>query len=657
MKQKILALITCIALLISTFLTGCSPTPLETPTGLRVSGDKLTWNYVDSASGYILNIDGIEYRTGENYYSFSNITGLVNGETYNAMVKSKGDGYLKLNSEYSSAITFTYTSNNNSSEQGEKTTITESEKNQILSNTNTSKSYYGVGRTINVLTDEYANFTAESVGTAKVFDNDKLLKLNWYKEFVGDMESTSYKGTSMSEFYTELNVDFKKSLNASAAYSIFSATAENSFGFSAGASYTNTSNEIFYTASQYFGANLVAIDEYYDIRQFKNVLSEKFLNDINAIQNGNMSAQELINLYGTHAIVAGYFGGKISYNYYLNNKSTKWSTNVGFDYSNKVGAAVEGILSASTETSLSIAAKLGQNIEVSEERFSAKAIGGESFKADTLAEYKENYGAWVNAMNNPAIEKNVIVGLPQKSLIPIWELLPEEYANAKQIISNYFNSLADNVNEQFLSKYQRHYEEPKAPSSSTAIDYQTLSCKLDNGFNHNSPATETDAKFKHDHFKLGYFNITNANVENNSHLEIISGYNSSIAFVLGYNTTNLPTAGACTQCNISDDALSNNFFNLPYNIGNQKVGYGLIIATVTYTDGTPQHRVLITNAFKNKKMAESITIIDSVYLQKDCTVNIAILYELQHWAPGFLGISDDYWTNWRINKTFTIDYK
>ncbi len=665
MNKKILSLITCFILASITCLTGCSPTPLETPTGLKATDTKLTWNYVDGAHAYILSVDDTEYSTGENYYSFSNMSGLVNGQQYIAKVKSKGDGYMKLNSEYCQPITFTYYSNSEvapptpnapPADDDTTTNFTASEKNQILNNTNTSKNYYGVGRTINVITDEYANFTAESVGSAKVFDNTKLSQLNWYKEFVGDMQSTSYKGTSMSEYYNELNVSFKNSLNASGSFSIFSASAENSFGFSSNISYKNTSNEIFYSASQYFGANLVAIDEYYDVRQFREVLSTKFINDVKAVQNGTMSAAELINLYGTHAVVAGYYGGKISYDYYLNSNSTKWDTNVAFNYANKVGAAIEGIVSAGTETTLSVASKIGQNIEVSEERFTAKAIGGENFNASSLEEYKANYNVWVNSMNNSAIEKNVIVGLPQKSLIAIWDLLPIEYSTAKQIVSDYFYTQANSVSNDFLSKYQRHYEEPNAPTESTAVDYKTLSCGLDNGYNNTQPQLETNVALKHDHFKLGHFNILNANVLDDN-LELIKGYNTSINFVVDHDTTNLPTAGETTSSKISNDNYrSSKLYNLPYNVGEQTVGYGLIVATVTYQDNSPQEVILLKDVFKEKKMKDSITIIESSLLQKNCTVNISIIYEvhyyMKYWFPNW-----DNYRNWRINKTFTVTYQ
>lgn len=667
MKRKFLSLTACLVMALVACFTGCSPTPLNSPTGLKATDDKLTWNYVDSALGYILSVNDTEYNTGENYYSFSNMEGLVDGQSYTAKVKSKGDGYLKLNSEYSQSITFTYMSGSApinpsnptnpeepTDDNDQKVDITQTEKNQILSSNNVSSSYYGVGRTINVITDKYANFTAESVGSAKVFDNIKLAQLNWYKEFIGDMQSTSYKGTSMSEYYNELNVDFKNSLNTSVSFSIFSAQAESSFGFSASDSYKNTTNEIFYSSSQYFGANLVAIDEYYDVRQFRNVLSQKFLNDASAVQNGTMSVQELIALYGTHAIVAGYFGGKISYDYYLKSNSQKWDNSAALNYANKVGAAVSDIVSASGETSLSIAKKLSQTIEVSEERFTAKSIGGENFNASTIEEFKSNYNVWVNSMNNPSIEKNVIVALPQKSLIAIWDLLPAEYSEAKTKIQTYFNTLANDVSNEFLSKYQRHYEEPNAPTISTAIDYETLNCALDNKYDYTKPTTPDQSSSLHP-FKLGYFEVVNANV-NGDNLGLVNGYDSSISFKLSYNTKNLPIAGNCTSTYISDDSNSYLYYNLPYNIGNQKTGYGLIVATVTYKDGTPQHKVLITDAFKDKNIDDGILIIDGSRLKKDCTVDISIVYELHHWAPGFLGISDDFWSNWRINKTFEISY-
>lgn len=76
----------------------------------------------------------------------------------------------------------------------------------------------------------------------------------------------------------------------------------------------------------------------------------------------------------------------------------------------------------------------------------------------------------------------------------------------------------------------------------------------------------------------------------------------------------------------------------------------MIVALVEYNDGTPSDKICITNAFDGCKSGGLVTIAGNI--NKPCKVTIAICYELVMWAPGFLGIVDDYWMNWRINQTF-----
>lgn len=85
-------------------------------------------------------------------------------------------------------------------------------------------------------------------------------------------------------------------------------------------------------------------------------------------------------------------------------------------------------------------------------------------------------------------------------------------------------------------------------------------------------------------------------------------------------------------------------------MGERDVRKGMIVVLIEYEDQTPSDKICITNAFDNVKGGGKIAIASSIV--KPCKVSIAICYELVQWAPGFLGIVDDYWMNWRINQTF-----
>ncbi len=204
----------------------------------------------------------------------------------------------------------------------------------------------------------------------------------------------------------------------------------------------------------------MAIDGYYDISQFSNILSTSFINNIIALENGETTAESIINTYGTHAVLAAYFGGKITCNSHIRNTSTKWTAEMALEYESKISTALSSLLSAGNSTSASLSAQLEIANGTSEEHFTATAIGGDGFPALSLQDYLANYSAWVSSMNNITVEKSVIIKLPKNSLVAIWDLLPSQYSKAKTLLQNYFDNAVEHCNSEFLSQFERHYNEP-----------------------------------------------------------------------------------------------------------------------------------------------------------------------------------------------------
>ncbi len=306
-----------------------------------------------------------------------------------------------------------------------------SEKKAALENDSNS-TYYGIGRTINVITDEYVEVSGLYT---KIFDVESLASLNWNRTYQGKMESYSAIGSSMKQFYTNISADFNKSISAGADLGVFSASVERQFGFFAGASYEKTSNEIFYTTAQLFSTNLVEIDERANLSQFTSVLSDSFLSDISKLEDGTIDAKTIIEKYGTHSILAGYYGGRIESNYYLRNTGTVWEANVETKYKNGIKASFDKLASAGTNIEFSIKAEVLDKSEETTEHFNAYGIGGANFSALTQADFMNHYKDWVDSMNDLSLEKSVIVALPQRSLVAIWDLLPINYLKAKEKLS------------------------------------------------------------------------------------------------------------------------------------------------------------------------------------------------------------------------------
>lgn len=184
------------------------------------------------------------------------------------------------------------------------------------------------------------------------------------------------------------------------------------------------------------------------------------------------------------------------------------------------------------------------------------------------------------------------------------------------------------------------------------ISTYPLSCKLDNKYNYSQRDPNADnIHFSHE-FEFGKFVVSGGQFRNGSVFGIVPNNSIDIDFRLEYDADNLPIQDNMTSRYVSNDTKQSGFYDMPWNIGERTVGRGMIVALVSYKDGSPSDKICITDAFNNKKAGAEISIVKD--LKKPCDIEIVICYELEMWAPGFLGIVDNYWMNWRINQEFKI---
>lgn len=179
-----------------------------------------------------------------------------------------------------------------------------------------------------------------------------------------------------------------------------------------------------------------------------------------------------------------------------------------------------------------------------------------------------------------------------------------------------------------------------------------LSCKLDNKYNYTQiDPNADDIHFSHQ-FEFGKFVVSGGQFRSGNVFGIVPNDSINIDFRLEYDADNLPIQDNMKSRCVSNDSKQSGFYDLPWNVGERQVGRGMIVALVSYNDGTPSDKICITDAFNNKKAGEKISIVKD--LKKPCEIEIAICYELEMWAPGFLDIVDNYWMNWRINQGFQV---
>ena len=180
-------------------------------------------------------------------------------------------------------------------------------------------------------------------------------------------------------------------------------------------------------------------------------------------------------------------------------------------------------------------------------------------------------------------------------------------------------------------------------SNEYLISTTPISCKFDNGYNHQVADPNANNKhFSHD-FELGKFCISNCYKSGNNYL-LTKSDGANLYFQMNYASGKLPIQDNMSSRYISNDNYYGTLYNMPYDVGTQSVGYGILVVKITYADGT-QETILRHDFLKDKQAGEKLFICN---VNGPCTVSIAICYEVEMWAPGILGISDNYWMNWKI---------
>ncbi len=652
--NKLITSIMAIMLIVMSMFTivGCGQNKLSTPDGIRYYKDRLEWNYVEGALEYIVNISGNEYITLNNYYDLSDLN-LVKETEYEVKIKAISDGINKNNSDYSNVYKFVY---NPTSEVivGQEVTLTKSEVESIVESNDINSSYFGIGRSINAIEDEYATFSETVLARQKVFDPAKLSNLKWIKAKVNKAEARSITEKSGEEYYNKFNLQIESKFSAGVTYKVFSASVETTFATARSEEYKTISNEVFSTFEQMCGAELVAIDEYAEnIEQYENALSYEFLNEAQKVTD-ETTAKDFIKKFGTHVVMAGFFGGKISASYYLSNSESVWGVDKSDTIGTKVSAGIKGLCEASTSNQWSGCESMGLNESRSFEEFSAYTIGGNFINASSIDNFISNYDKWIDFINNKEDYSAVMVDYADKSLIEVWELLPSSYSDKKSIIKDAFEKMAIEENARLYSTYFRE----KIVTSPIRRDLDVVVCTDNVAYNPSNKITNEEGKV-HDKFKMGELVIYGCTVDNEDKYTLRYADEFSLKYYLLENPEDLPInsevqiGGGWQKVRINSDTASEIYGCNDFNKLKKAIGLGTSHVKFTYKNGTNKS-VSITDLLKDKDKGDYIEITSADFAQVDNIekIEVVIVYEL--WCD---------WRTWNwvdftpnIRTTYTYNF-
>ena len=429
-------------------------TKLSAPTDLIVENNIVSWKSVANADSYIININEKESATSELSYP---IFGLVNESCQVAIkVKAKGNGILYSDSDWSSIYTYDYVEEEISTNSNETYSLLEE---------------YSLGSGINAITGEYLTYDA-FLGN-EFLDKEKLAKD--FKISTLNAKSTDLlyiDGTSIKDFSLEFAAEYSRSSSECLGLSVgnlfgFSGTLSNRFKISVDFKLNEATKEYYYMSYQLIADKSRSIKNFSEdkIRE-GDYISDVALLELEKIKEAQGQVREdlikkFFKNFGTHIVKDAVYGGKIEFYYYYIQNDGNWDLESNLDINSAISAGLSASdgdvnVGAGAANSSELDAKLKLNGGESSytSKFLASATGGKGFERFSFSEFSFAYKNWIDSYNSEETH-NTMIGIKENGLCPIWDLLPEEYAELQPILQQECTKYISLTNNEFLNKFTK----------------------------------------------------------------------------------------------------------------------------------------------------------------------------------------------------------
>ena len=328
--------------------------------------------------------------------------------------------------------------------------------------------YEGLGQSVNLLTGSYTDYAN---GTISIFNDVLWGRLDAKTYSIKEHDTDVLYSESIEDYTNQLTASISNKMSVSGSVGVDKiAKVTAGYSFEVGANYSkktyNQTQAIFYDMNYVYQGYQAGIDGYNNPELLRSALSEQFLSDALALQEGRISPEEFIGKYGTHVITAGVYGATFRAHYErLMDKSDVQNTfgaNIKQSISSGISAAIKGIdVGVDTESTVTADISLFTTETNSDmqSKFTINAVGGNAASnmvVTSLADFSGVCESWANSIEDE--NSFMLIDIPDGSLYFVWDFLGDEYAEAKDKLNSYFYASCDEqykaINGKISSLYQ-----------------------------------------------------------------------------------------------------------------------------------------------------------------------------------------------------------
>lgn len=323
----------------------------------------------------------------------------------------------------------------------------------------------GLGQSVNLLTGSYTNYTSATASgnSASIFNSTVFNRMDAVKNPITENQHNTeiIFSTSIESYTKKLTESIGNKFSMSGSVDAFGmAKVTAGYSFNVESEYSkktyNETQAIFYDMNYTYSGYQAEIAGFSNPKSLSYALSDEFINDVIALENGNISAEKFVGKYGTHVITSGIYGASFLAHYEsLMSKEDAEATfgekieqsiNLAFA-ANIKGVKIE--VDAKNENVAAASTFISNTTSSMQSKFTVKAIGGDypvNMVMTSLADFSSVCENWAKGIEGSTQLR--LIDVPNGSLVFVWDFLGDEYEEAKNILNRYFYSLCD---EQYAS--------------------------------------------------------------------------------------------------------------------------------------------------------------------------------------------------------------
>ena len=306
----------------------------------------------------------------------------------------------------------------------------------------------GVGLGINVLTAQ--SLTDFKIGY-NILDQDALNSLSMTEININQSSSSHFNTTDVQILIS----NYSNSLSASVGFEYFLFNLALQLRAGATFSYENYIFKYFDIYYHNIYRTKKYINNYLNRNTYENAYSSSFLSDLQALSNNTLTYETFFNRYGTHLVGSAIFGGKLFASYSL-------LSNVAvMNESNELYIAAEASVLAGESDSYikgkvatALNSQTSTNISISnfKSNFSVNSLGGNYYVGANLANFATNSETWATSFTDN--DANVIVDYTSDGLVPLWDILPDEYESLSSSMESAYQILSAQAKADFIDEFK-----------------------------------------------------------------------------------------------------------------------------------------------------------------------------------------------------------